>query len=310
MQEETTRSGRLFPDRQTFSEVRVTEPDKNRPLQVAFQSHPRQWRTFTYIYPVISRRSRGLSIGINLNPDKACNFDCVYCCVDRTVPPTVRKVDLDRLRAELDALVGNWRALFDEPEFQQIPDHYRRLNDLAFSGDGEPTAAPTFPDAADLAIAARQRYAEPETKIVIITDACFLTRPKVAATLARLDRHNGEIWAKLDAGTEEYFQQVARASHSLDHVLENIRAAGQHRDLVIQSLFLRLHDAPPPESELDAYAQRLAELQAAGTRIKLAQIYTVARQTAETFVAPLTAAELESIADRVRARNIPAEVYP
>src|SRR5262245_2561604 len=58
-----------------------------------------------YVYAVMSRRSKGLSIGINLNPDKLCNFDCVYCQVDRQTPPVVRDVDVPRLREELEDML-------------------------------------------------------------------------------------------------------------------------------------------------------------------------------------------------------------
>lgn len=288
----------------------MSEKSPHVALKLAFQSHPRQWRDFTYVYPVISRRAKGLSIGVNVNPDKACNFDCVYCCVDRSVPPTVRRVDLDVLERELSTLLGNWRDLFEQAEFQHIPDEYRRLNDIAFSGDGEPTAAPTFPAAARIAVAAKHRFDAQDAKIVIITDACFLTRPKVAETLRYLDDHHGEVWAKLDAGTEAYFQTVARPSHSLDHVLSNIRACGQQRPLVIQSLFLRLHGDPPPEQEIAAYVERLRALLAAGTQIKLVQVYTVARQAAESFATPLSENELNAIADQIRTVGVRAEVYP
>ena len=74
-----------------------------------FTQHSRSWRKNRYVYPVISRRSKGLSIGVNLNPDTVCNFDCIYCCVDRTKPPTVREVDLDRLRDELQHML-RWPA--------------------------------------------------------------------------------------------------------------------------------------------------------------------------------------------------------
>src|ERR1041384_5902109 len=58
-----------------------------------FTQHSRSWRENRYVYPVVSRRSKGLSIGVNLNPDKVCNFDCIYCCVDRKTPPVWRDVD-------------------------------------------------------------------------------------------------------------------------------------------------------------------------------------------------------------------------
>src|SRR5882757_9732879 len=107
-----------------------------------FTQHSRSWQQNRYVYPVISRRSKGLSIGVNLNPDKVCNFDCVYCCVDRTTPPIEREVDLGVLRDELDQMMALAISgeLFGEPPFDQTPAHLKRVNDIAFSGDGEPTS--------------------------------------------------------------------------------------------------------------------------------------------------------------------------
>lgn len=279
-------------------------------LREAFANHPRRWRDFLYVYPVISRRSRGLSIGINLNPDAACNFDCVYCSVDRSLPPKVRRVELPVLAAELEQMVAGRTALFEEPEFRSIPAEWRRLNDFAFSGDGEPTASPAFPEAVELVARVRREARLDDVKVVLITDACYLTRPAVAAALAVLDANGGEVWAKLDAGTEEYFRRVNRPNYPLEHVLANIQAAGQSRPLVIQSLFLRLNDAPPPAAEIEAYVGRLRTLLAGGTRIQLVQVYTVARRTAESYATALSEGELESIAGKVRVLGLRAEVYP
>lgn len=281
----------------------------HKDLQPLFALHERRWRDFRYVYPVISRRARGLSIGVNLNPNMACNFDCVYCQVDRTAPPAERRADLPTLRRELRHLVGNWRSLFSEPEFVRVPDDYRRLNDIAFSGDGEPTAVPEFPEAAGMAAEARAEFGVADAKIIIITDACFLTRAGVAETLRFLDGHNGEIWAKLDAGTEAYFRTVNRPSHSLQHVLDNILAAARERPVVIQSLFMRLNGEPPPAAEIEAYVNRLRDLRAGGGRLKLIQLYTVARRPAESFVTPLTPDELAAIAAQVRSLGVPIETY-
>src|SRR5437868_7086142 len=88
-----------------------------------YRSHSRSWRENRYVYPVISRRSKGLSVGVNLNPDKVCNFDCVYCCVDRTEPAALRDVDLLALRGELDAMLAlaGSGQLFAEPPFDAAP---------------------------------------------------------------------------------------------------------------------------------------------------------------------------------------------
>src|SRR2546430_6375663 len=85
------------------------------------QDHCRQFADFTFVYPVISRRSRGLSLGINLNPDKLCNFDCIYCEVDRNVPGRVSEVNLNEMRDELAAMIHFVRdgGLAKEPKFNE-----------------------------------------------------------------------------------------------------------------------------------------------------------------------------------------------
>jgi wyosine [tRNA(Phe)-imidazoG37] synthetase (radical SAM superfamily) len=289
-------------------------PDPDNLLRQAYRRHDRHWRDNAYCYPVVSRRSAGLSVGINLNPDKACNFDCIYCQVDRTTPPrsdagrpqpgqppSTTRVDLAVLRAELDdlldrAVVG---TLFEEPPFDVLPADRRAVRDIAFSGDGEPTASPRFEEAVRIAADARNAHGLGETKLVLITDACYLTRPKVRSALSVLDANNGEIWAKLDAGTEAYFRRVNRPSHSLSHVLANILDAGRVRPIVIQSLWMRIDDEPPPDAEVQAYCDRIAELMSAGGQIKLIQVYTIARQAAERSATALSTAELDAVADAI-----------
>ena len=277
-----------------------------------YQSHSRHWRHNAYVYPVISRRSRGLSLGVNLNPDKACNFDCVYCQVDRAAAPTVRRVDVDRVRDELaqiidDVATGN---LFSEAPFADVPENMRSINDIAFSGDGEPTTCKQFLECVQLTAEVKANAGLSDTKIVLITDACYLTRPEVEAGLRILDANNGQIWAKLDAGTEGYYQSVNRPNYPLEHVVQNITAAAQDRPVVIQSLFMRLNDEPPDEKELSAYIDRLREITSAGGRIEYVQVYTVARAPAEDFVSALTNEEVDSIVDSVKDRaGLKAEAY-
>jgi wyosine [tRNA(Phe)-imidazoG37] synthetase (radical SAM superfamily) len=272
-----------------------------------FTQHSRSWQQNRYVYPVISRRSKGLSIGINLNPDKVCNFDCVYCCVDRGTPATVTGVDLHVLRAELWHLMSMafTREIWRQPPFDHTPGHLRRWNDVAFSGDGEPTSFAEFRSACGHLVDFMECLGDlfPRPKIVTITNATLLQRPSVAEALLFLDGHNGEIWAKLEAGTEAYYREVERTSIPLVRVLENILEAGRVRPIVIQSLFMRLHDKGPPESEVEAYVGRLKELVAGGCQIKLVQVYTVARGTAESWCTALPAGELDAISERVRGET-------
>jgi wyosine [tRNA(Phe)-imidazoG37] synthetase (radical SAM superfamily) len=289
------------------------EVPASKALTLAHQQHPRQWRKNIYCYPVVSRRSGGLSIGINLNPDKACNFDCIYCQVDRTTPPAVRKVDLPTLKAELESLLDAAidQSLFTDPPLDCLAQDHRAIRDIAFSGDGEPTTCPKFDEAVRIAAEARQARDLRDTRLVLITNACYLAKPIVRAALRILDVNNGEIWAKLDAGTQAYDESVNRSATPLAHVLANILDAAIVRPIVIQSLWMQIHGQPPPEGELHAFADRLKDIMAAGGKIKLVQVYTIARKTTEPYATPLSRQQLDALAATLRAAvNVPLEVYP
>src|ERR1044071_5590833 len=108
--------------------------------------HPRRFEENRFVYPVVSRRSAGISVGMNLNPDKICNFDCIYCQVDRTRQSETTFVETPALLEELNHLleVTASGGLFESEKFRDTPPAWRRLNDIAFSGDGEPTTFRNF----------------------------------------------------------------------------------------------------------------------------------------------------------------------
>ena len=273
--------------------------------QNLFQSHPRRFDANRYVYPVLSRRAGGISIGVNLNPDKVCNFDCIYCQVDRSEPGEKEFLELDRLAHELDAaveLVTSGR-IFEHPKFRQAPGSLRRLNDIALSGDGEPTAYRNFDEVVGVCADVRRRHKLDAVKLVLITNASMFHRERVRRGLAALDAANGEIWAKLDTGTGAYYRLVARTAIPFERILENLRDAARVRPIVIQSLFMRIRGEPPSPAEQEAYCGRLAEIVAAGGRIKLVQVHTIARPPAESWVAVLDDAEVDALADLVRRRT-------
>jgi len=274
--------------------------------------HSRRYEQNKFVYPVLSRRSRGISIGINLNPDKVCNFDCIYCQVNRRSEAETRFVETDRLLHELGDMLDFVTSgdIWHDPQFESVPEHLRRLNDFAFSGDGEPTTFRNFDAIIDQVAQLKRDRGLQNVKLVLITNASMFHRPVVQRGLALLDQNNGEIWAKLEAGTEAYYQLVERTKIPFQQVLDNITAAAQVRPLVIQSLFMRVNGDPPSDAEIDAFIERLNDIQASGGRLKLVQIYTVARQPAESFVAPLTHAEVDALAARVEsAARVPVERY-
>ena len=208
---------------------------------------------------------------------------------------------LTELRGVLELVVSG--DLFELQRFSATPPSMRRLNDIAFSGDGEPTTFRNFDEIIQACAEVRQDVGATESKMVLITNASMFHRPHVQNGLEILDRNCGEIWAKLDAGTEEYFQILARTKFTLKHVMGNLVLAAKLRPIVIQSLWMRVDDEPPTINELEAYSDRLNEIVSAGGEIKLVQIYTVARQPAENYVSPLTNDEVDFWVNEVRRRT-------
>jgi wyosine [tRNA(Phe)-imidazoG37] synthetase (radical SAM superfamily) len=267
--------------------------------------HQRSFEANRFVYPVLSRRSGGISIGVNLNPDKVCNFDCIYCQVDRVRQSETRFVDLAGLLTELESMLQLVTSgeLYQYEKFAATPEPLRRLNDIAFSGDGEPTTYRNFDEIVAACAEIKRRLGLDQVKMVLITNASMFHRPHVQRGLEILDANQGEIWAKLDAGTDEYYHLIERTSIPFRQTLDNIAAAARIRPLVIQALFMRVHGEPPSLNEQTAFCDRLNEITAAGGKLKLVQIYTVARQPAESFVAPLTNAEVDALTDLVRQRT-------
>ena len=275
------------------------------PLDVLHTQHERHFAESKFVYPVLSRRSGGISLGVNLNPDKVCNFDCIYCQVDRTTTSDTQFVELPQLLREVDYFLGIVTSgeLYDTDKFRHTPPHLRRLNDIAFSGDGEPTTHRNFDEVIAAVAELKRKHNLPQVKLVLITNASMFHRPHVERGLAILDQNNGEIWAKLEAGTAEYFKKIDRTTIHFEQILQNITAAARVRPLIIQSLFMRVAGEPPPAAEIEAFCDRLNEITAAGGRLSLIQVYTVARKPTESYVTPLNDGDVDAIVARVKERT-------
>ena len=234
-----------------------------------------------HAYAVISSRARGLAIGINLNPDQHCNFDCCYCEVDRRAQPrlgSATPVHVQALVGELSNVLTlvNAGALLKNSYFNSLPAEMLRLVHVAISGDGEPTLCPNFTQAVEGIVHLRAAGLAPYFKLVLVTNGTGLHLDHVKSGL-RLFTRADEIWAKLDAGTQAGMDRINRSSVPLEQVLHNLLELGRQRPVVIQSLFVELDGSIPDRHELGEYAQRLHELKLAGAQIPLVQIYSATR---------------------------------
>ena len=272
---------------------------------------PREFLNNRFVYVVVSPRARGLSIGVNMNPDKRCNFDCGYCEVNRGLPAWEEKLDPDVMAEELRQTLALAHAglLRDVPCYRGAPVELLELRHVTLSGDGEPTLCPNFVASVLAVMHVRAVGKFPFFKIVLITNATGLDLPEVQHGLKFFTQQD-EIWAKLDAGTQAYMDRVNRPGCSLDKILANILFVGRQRPVIIQSLFPLLNGEDPPVEAIEQYLQRLGELREAGAQIPLVQIYSATRPTPHSECGHLPLRTLSAIARRVReVASLKAEVF-
>lgn len=289
---------------------------KSRPpasqARLTVADHDRRGAGLLYVYPVVSRRAGGVSIGVNLNVNNACNWRCVYCQVpelQRGAPPPV---DLPRLRLELtgfleDVLHGDFLARRVAPEA-------RRLNDIALSGNGEPTSAGEFGEVIDLIGQVRSDVGVPDSvKTVLITNGSLMHQPAVQGGVATLRQLRGEVWFKIDRAPGAGMRKVNNTRAGLERVRANLEAAAGLCPTWVQTCMFAWDGAAPEESELLAYLDLLRERLAAGVRLEGVLLYSLARQSFQPEAGrlqSLPAAWLEALARRIRALGLEVRVTP
>ena len=279
-------------------------------MELAF-GYPRNFLDNQYVYVVLSPRAHGLSLGLNLTPSQTCNFDCVYCEVNRAAPARADHLDVEVMAAELERTLayiqsGHIRRLAC---FASTPADLLHLQHVAISGDGEPTLCPKFAEAVREAVHLRALGRFPFFELVLVTNGTGLDLPAVQHGLKFFTKQD-EIWVKLDAGTQAYMDRVNRSKVRLDQVTANILTLARQRPVVIQSLFPTIAGEEPPEREIEAYAQRLAGLTRAGAQISLVQVYSAGRPSANEACGHLPLKSLSRIAQQVRkATGLPVEVF-
>ena len=260
---------------------------------------------------MVSARARGLSVGVNMSPDKNCNFQCVYCEVHRNGEPREGPLDVEAMAAELKKTLAFVRGgrLRERPWYRALPDELLQLRHVALSGDGEPTLSPRFAEALQAVVHVRALSGLPFFKLVLLTNATGLDLPHVQQGLKHLTRSD-EVWAKLDGGTQAYVNKVNRSSVPLEKILSNILMLGRQRPVVIQSLFPAINGEEPPLEEIEQYAHRLLELKKAGAQISLVQIYSATRPSPNSESGHLPLKVLSRIAHTVRqTTGLTAEVF-
>ena len=239
--------------------------------------HSRESAGLTYVYPVVSRRSGGVSVGINLNPNNACNWACIYCQVENLRRGGAPEIDLLQLETELtgflhDVLQGDFYDRY------QVPADYRTIRDIAISGNGEATSAGEFDRIIDSIGRTTERMGLiGSIKLVLISNGSLVHRPQVQKGLEQLARWHGELWFKLDRATDAGIRRINQAPFSAARARRHLEIAARLCPTWIQTCVFCYDREPMTEVERQAYLALLADLVRCQVPLQGVLLYGLAR---------------------------------
>lgn len=258
----------------------------------------------TYVYPVVSRRAKGVSVGINLNPNNACNWRCIYCQVPNLTRGGPPPIDLALLEAELRAMLGE--IVHGDFMARRVPEDMRVLHDVAFSGNGEPTSAREFPQVVSLVGQVLEEFGllARGIKLVLITNGSLIHRQSIQAGIAAMQKLNGEVWFKFDRATKAGMRFVNDTDTTPERHFQRLKTVAGLCPTWIQTCMFAWNGQPPASEEIQAYLEMIARCLEQSLPIKGVLLYGLARpplQPEAPHLEPLPPGWLHQMADRIKA---------
>ena len=256
-----------------------------------------------YVYPVISRRMGGLSIGINFNTNNACNWRCIYCQIPDLKIGAAPEMDFKLLEEELRFFLDNVLK-GDFYERFQVDEDKRVIKDIAIAGNGEPTSLKEFAKAVDLiGKIATEAGVFPGSHYVLISNGSLVHQAKVQAGLTVLKSYGGEVWFKVDSATEEGRALINNSAQSCKASFENLMISAKLCTTKLQTCLVDVDKQGFSDKEKHAYLALLGDIKKSGCDLQQVMLYTIARpsmQPEASRLAPLPAETLNSFADEIR----------
>lgn len=274
--------------------------------------HSRDSAGLTYVYPVISRRAGGVSIGINLNPNNACNWRCVYCQVPDLKRGTAPRVDLNKLELELRSFLHE----LVNGDFMQryVPPEARKIHDIALSGNGEPTSAKEFEQVIELIGHIKKDFGTlKDLKLVLITNGSLVYRSSVQNGLRRMAQLNGEVWFKFDRALAEERQRVNNTKISLKKIHHHLQIVTSLCPTWLQTCIFQVNEELPSESEINAYLEFIKGLKDEGLPLKGVLLYGIARpsfQPEAPQLSPVSESWLTGYSEKIKALGLTVRLNP
>lgn len=265
--------------------------------------HDRDSVALSYVYPVVSRRAQGVSVGINLNINNACNWRCIYCQVPNLKRGGPGPIDLALLEQELTQfLVELLHGDFME---QRVPEKLRRINDIALSGNGEPTSCQEFEQVIDVIARVRKNVLLPEdVKTILITNGSLMQRKQVQAGLRKLALIQGEVWFKFDRASEVSMAMVNDISQSMTRVKQCVQLAASLCPTWLQTCWFALDGAEPALEEISYYIDCLEEFKKNDHSPLGVMLYGLARESHQPEASRLSNVvfeQLQYLAEKIKS---------
>jgi wyosine [tRNA(Phe)-imidazoG37] synthetase (radical SAM superfamily) len=214
-----------------------------------------------------------------------------------TAPP----IDLALLEKEL---TGFLHELQHGDFMQRVPPEARRINDIALSGNGEPTSAQEFAEIIEV-IATLKPAA---LKLVLITNGSLMQRENVQQGLRHMAQLNGEVWFKLDRASAEGMQLINDTKMTMDKVRQNLTSAiACCPNTWLQTCWFALDGIAPGKQDEDDYLDFLSRMLHDGTKPQGVLLYGLARPSLQPEAPRLSALpqeRLEAFAARIRALGL------
>jgi wyosine [tRNA(Phe)-imidazoG37] synthetase (radical SAM superfamily) len=274
---------------------------------LSIHDHSRELSGLKYIYSVISRRAGGLSIGVNLNVNNACNWQCIYCEIPNLTRGSPPPIELDVLEDELRFFLHE--IIHGDFMEKNVAIEDRHLKDIAFSGNGEPTSAEEFPQVILIVKKILEEFnLLHKIKIRLITNGSLMHKESVLEGIQVLAKINGEVWFKVDAGLEESTKVINQVNIKPQQAIDRLKRCSEICPTFVQTCIFTIDNKEPNNKEIDAYIKLI---DSAKKSIKGVHLYGIARPSMQPEAYRLGRVNinvLENIADQLHNNGIESTV--
>lgn len=239
-----------------------------------------------YVYPVLSRRMGGLSIGINFNTNNACNWRCIYCQVPNLSLGAAPEMDFQLLEEELQLFLDSVQ-LGDFYDRFRVDEDKRIIKDIAIAGNGEPTSLKDFAKAVELiGHIATNAGVLPLSKYVLITNGSLVHKANVQEGLKILKDYGGEVWFKLDSATKEGRHLINNTAQSIQAAMKNLVISANLCPTKLQICLLDYANQGLTQKEKQAFLNFFKTVKSE-TNIVQIMLYTIARPSLQAEASQL-----------------------